>query len=328
MTKENVRQHFIPQCYLKNFSENEKFVFVYSKTNNKKGYAQSIAKTACKNYFYSIPEKYLNQEILSNIDSNFIEKKILAENIEKLYSELLHKIVKAESEWCVSKERIEIFNNEERDLFAALIAIQYLRMPNIRDKYWNAQKKAQKERNEIIDGFKKAYGDIDDSEAVALNRDDDYAPVLHSELFLDEELIADIQDFLIKKNWRYRVVTNDNVFTSDNPILLKPHIENQIASYEGFAMKGVEIIFPISKNIILTIWDEEVFPEYTSENNEFSILNEVELRQYNCYQYIWANEEVYSSNNNFKLIELLKLANGYINKEIFKERPIIKVNGK
>jgi hypothetical protein len=328
MTKENARQHFIPQCYLKNFSENEKFVFIYSKTNEKKGYAQSIAKTACKEYFYAIPEKYLNQEILANIDSNFIEKKILADNIENFYSQLLNKIVKAASEWCVSKDRKEIFNHNERDLFAALIAIQYLRMPNIRDMYWNPQQKAQKVRNEIVDAFKKAHGDIDDSEAVALNRDDDYAPVLHSEFFLDEKLIADIQDLLIKKNWRYRIATNGTVFTSDNPILLKPHLENQIAYYEGFAMKGVEIIFPISKNIILTIWDDEVFPDYTSENNEFSILTDAELRQYNCYQYIWANEEVYSTKNDFKLIELLKLTNGYINNEMFKERPTIKVNGK
>jgi|GEM_PF-956544 len=328
MTKENVRQHFIPQCYLKNFSENGKFVFVYSKTNIKKGYAQSIAKTAYKDYFYAIPDKYLNKEVLLNIDSNFIEKKILAEHIESLYSELLNKIVQAESMWTSSKAKKEILSNNERDLFASLIAIQYLRMPNVRDMYWKAQQKAQKERNEIVQAFKKVHGDIYDSDAVALNRDDDYVPVLHSELFLDEKLIKGIQDLLIKKNWRYRVATNGTVFTSDNPILLKPHLKSQIAFFEGFAMKGVEIIFPISKNIILTIWDEDVFPNYKSENNVFSVLTDAELRQYNCYQYIWANEEVYSTRNDFKLIELLKLSNGDVTKEIFKERPSIKVNGK
>lgn len=93
-------------------------------------------------------------------------------------------------------------------------------------------------------------------------------------------------------------------------------------------MKGVEVIFPISKNIILTIWDEDIFPNYKSENNEFSVLTDVELRQYNCYQYIWANEEVYSNRKDFKLIEVLKLSNGDVTKEIFKKRPTIKVNGK
>lgn len=106
MKKENVRQHFIPKCYLKNFSENEKFVFVYSKTNEKKGHPQSIAKIAYKDCFYAIPEKYLNKEGLLDLDSNFIEKKILAENIESLYSELLNKIVQAASTWTVSKEKI------------------------------------------------------------------------------------------------------------------------------------------------------------------------------------------------------------------------------
>ena len=108
--------------------------------------------------------------------------------------------------------------------------------------------------------------------------------------------------------------------------MTKPHIENQTFFYEGFGMKGVEIIVPISKNILLTIWDEETFFELKSENNKFTILTDKELRQYNCYQYIWANDEVYSSKKDFKLIELLKIANG--NVEIFKERPSIKVNGK
>ncbi len=321
MKKENIRQHFIPQCYLKNFSENKKFVYVYSKRNTKKGYAQSIAKTACIDYFYSIPEKYLDLDISEDIDSNFIEKKILAENIEKIYSKLLNKIISAASEWSISKEEKEVFNKRERDLFASLIAIQFLRMPNIRNKYWNAQQKIQRKRDEIAEAFKSHYGNIDVSKIIALKRDDDYAPVMHSELFLDEELITETQTLLIKKNWRYRVTKNDVVFTSDNPILLNPHLKNQTAFYEGFGMKGVEIIFPISRNIILTIWDDEYFPNYSSENNKFSFLTDAELRQYNCYQYIWANDEVYSSKNDFKLIRLLKEANGYRNTEIFKKTP-------
>ena len=116
MTKEHVRQHFIPQCYLRNFSENEKFVFVYSKTNKNKGYPQSIAKTACQDYFYAIPDKYLNRESSPDIDSNFIEKKVLAENIESLYSKLLNKILQAASAWNVTEEKKEILNTKDRDL--------------------------------------------------------------------------------------------------------------------------------------------------------------------------------------------------------------------
>ena len=77
----------------------------------------------------------------------------------------------------------------------------------------------------------------------------------------------------------------------------------------------------------MTIWDEDVFSDNATENNKFNILTDAELRQYNCYQYIWANDEVYSSKNDFKLIEYLKTANGDINKEILMERPTIKVNG-
>lgn len=328
MAKEHINQHFIPQCYLKNFSENEKFVFVYSKKNKTKGYPQSITKTASKKYFYTIPEKYLNRYFGEDIDGNIIEKNVLAEHIERLYANILTKIIQAYPIWTNRNEPQEILTTKERDLFAALIAIQYLRLPNIRDKYWSSQVKTQKIRNEIAVSAKKADTDIDFSEIMALNRDDDYASVFHSEIFLDQTILADIQDQLVKKIWIYRTTKEDAVYTSDNPILTKPHFENQTSFYKGFGMKGVEIIIPISKNILLTIWDEETFIDLKSENNKFTILTDKELRQYNCYQYIWANDEVYSSKKDFKLIELLKMANGNINEEIYKERPTIKVNGK
>lgn len=101
-------------------------------------------------------------------------------------------------------------------------------MPNIRDMYWEAHQKAQKEKNEIIQAFKEVHGNIDDNEAVVLNIDDDFAPVMHLQLFLDKKLIAAIQNLLIKKSWRYEVTSNGSVFTSDNPILLKPHLKDPI----------------------------------------------------------------------------------------------------
>jgi len=326
MTKEHTKQHYIPQCYLKNFSENEKFVYIYSKKNKKKGYPQSISKTACIDFFYSISEKYIKKFFKQEFDVNFIEKRILAENIESLYSNLLNQIIQKSTEWISQNKPVEVFNAKERDLFAALIAIQYLRMPNIRELFWSAEKKASKERNEIISAMQKVYGEIDCSEPLDLDHDEDYAPVLHAEIFLDEELIANIQDQIIKKIWIYFVANGDAVFTSDNPILLKPHLKNQTPFFEGFGMKGVEIVFPVSKNIILTIWDEELFTDSKLDNNNFKLLTSKQLRQYNCYQYIWANDEVYSSKNDFKLIELLKVSNGDINKEITKDKPTIKVN--
>ncbi len=328
MGKEHVKQHYIPQCYLKNFSENESFVFVYSKKNKKKGYAQAISKTACLDYFYAIPEKYIKKKLLPEVNSNFIEKIILANNIESLYSDLLIKIIQAAAIWNRQNNLGNIFTEKERDLFAALIAIQYMRMPNIRDMYWSAEKKVQKETDEIVAAMKKTYSEIDCSEAMEHNHEEDFAPVFHAELFLDEDIISNIQAQIIKKNWIYHISNIGAVYTSDNPILLKSHLQNQTPFYENFGMKGVEVIFPISKNIILTIWDEELFTEKKFDNNKFKLLTDKQLRQYNFYQYLCANDEIYSSNNDFKLIDKLKIYNGDIEKEIINERPTIKVNGK
>ena len=53
--------------------------------------------------------------------------------------------------------------------------------------------------------------------------------------------------------------TQDDILTWDKPILLKPHHKEKVSFYKGFWEAGVEIIFPISKNLIIIILDQEYF---------------------------------------------------------------------
>ncbi|HEY1054020.1 MAG TPA: DUF4238 domain-containing protein, partial [Emticicia sp.] len=181
---------------------------------------------------------------------------------------------------------------------------------------------------EIVEAYKKVYEDIDCSEAENMNLDDDYEPVYHAEFYLNSELLGDIKKLLLKKYWVFYYTWDNAVYTSDNPILLKPHLKGQSFKYEGFGMRGVEVIFPISKNIILTIWDEDVFPYGRLVDNRFVIISSKELIQYNWYQYVWATDEVYAYKNDFSLIEVIKQEKGYINREVIMPVRSIKVNGK
>jgi len=95
---------------------------------------------------------------------------------------------------------------------------------------------------------------------------------------------------------------------------------------ESVSKKAAEIYHQL--RLENNMMDEDVFSDNVTENNKFNILTDAELRQYNCYQSIWAYDEVYSSKNDFKLIEYLKTANGDFNQEIFLERPTIEVYGK
>lgn len=54
--------HYIPQCYLKNFSENGTYLFVYNKDNSK-SYVQAINKTCCIKDFYTLPKTYCENQL-------------------------------------------------------------------------------------------------------------------------------------------------------------------------------------------------------------------------------------------------------------------------
>ena len=117
-----------------------------------------------------------------------------------------------------------------------------------------------------------------------------------------------------------------NIFTSDNPIVINPHLENQPSLFSGFGMRGVELIFPLSSSVVLTMWDEKYFSEKVNEDNRFQFISPKLLRQYNSFQYLYSNYQTYCQYNNFEIIRLLKIVNG--GEEYFHKRPKIYVNGK
>ncbi len=228
--------------------------------------------------------------------------------------------------WIKGQVSIEILTKNEKEELAQLIAVQHRRMPNIKDETSNTYEKAMLECFDIIkSGIINMNPEIDNIEAT-IEYDKDYDTILHSKLYANEKLVSDFVAQILTKNWIFYISDNTEFYTSDNPIIIKPHIQNEPRYYDGFGMKGVEIIFPISKSIILTMWDSNYFPEKQKKENSFELINPKQMREYNCYQYIWANRQVYSYSNDFALVNALKMENG--GKEIVMKRPKTLVNGK
>lgn len=340
MSESNIKHHYIPQCYLKHFSKDHNLIYVYNKKSNTKGYPKSISKIAYIDNLYAIDDdfiKFLKEDKdlpVDEINKNFIEIKIFAEQIEKLYSEILNNIKSSFFIWKTKNNFKEILNNKDRNYFAQLIAIQYLRLPNVKKEYWDFYKKAEQGRLEMAKMIMMNSKDqliIENRnflESINIEFKESYASTLHLDLYLDDEITGEIQKSLLKKYWLYYYSDKPVFFTSDNPIVFKQNLPNEKSSSFGFNKKGVEILFPISSKILIAISDEEYFPEKKSLNNTFIKVTAKQIREFNSYQYIFSNEETYSEINDFKLIHDLKKANGYQNKEIRINKPQIKTNGK
>ncbi|WP_419210896.1 DUF4238 domain-containing protein [Maribacter sp. X9] len=321
----HIKQHYIPQCYLRNFSPNGKFINIYDKIVSK-SFSNSLDSIADFDYFYEIPKKYLSEKFNIPYGTKYFEKAFFAEHIEKIYAQILDKIVHKANCWIKTKERIEILTKNEKEELAQLIAIQHLRMPNVKDDNSNTFEKAMLESFDIIKSGIININPVIDNKEIIIEYDKDYDTVLHSNLYANEKLVSDFATQVLNKDWFFYISENTDFYTSDNPIIIKPHIQNERNYYDGLGMKGVEIIFPISKSIILIMRDSNYFPEKQGKENTFELINLKQMREYNCYRYIWANRQVYSYSNDFNIIKGLKMVNG--GKEIIMKRPKTLVNGK
>jgi hypothetical protein len=301
--KPNRRQHYLPQCYLRNFSENGQFVWTYNKHRSKK-YRQSLGKAGQHEDFYKIPEKY-NAGHEDNLDPNFIETDFFANYIEGPYDVLLKTINKDAEEWLIHRHENNVLSQADKELFAAHIAIQFLRMPYIRDKYWDFLEKSSAKRLDVIKAFAIAeFPEHKNSiEGMSIEYDEAGKSIIHADFFADQEIVNDYQDAILDKHWIFYVTTDKSIYTSDTPILRKPHLNKTPFLMEGFAMPGVEIIFPLGSSVMLTMWDKHHFDVEPGAENKFHLISRKELQQYNLHQYCQSSGEVYSRSDNFHLIE-------------------------
>ncbi len=82
MKKEtHIKQHYLPQCYLRNFSPNGKFVYIYDKIVHKP-FSNSLDSIASFDYFYEIPKKYLSEKFNIPYETKYFERAYFAEHIE------------------------------------------------------------------------------------------------------------------------------------------------------------------------------------------------------------------------------------------------------
>lgn len=64
MKSHNIYQHYIPQCYLRQFSpddKNKRFLYAYSKRNSK-SFKIAISKVCGINNFYDLSDEYLAKD--------------------------------------------------------------------------------------------------------------------------------------------------------------------------------------------------------------------------------------------------------------------------
>lgn len=101
--------------------------------------------------------------------------------------------------------------------------------------------------------------------------------------------------------------TKIGFISSDNPILCFNSFNNNI----GFGMNGLVMMFPISSNDLVVLFDGKIYPKYANQDS-LEILNEYIVKKINALSYANAFEIVFSKSPFDKYIysyNLVKLRN-------------------
>jgi len=113
-----------------------------------------------------------------------------------------------------------------------------------------------------------------------------------------------MQDRLLNKYWAILVSAENNLFTSDNPLVVINRLGVDAAAGD-LTMRGAQIIFPISGNIALSMWDRDCFDHGKHVQDGFNLITKQEIRTHNFSQYLNARQHIYQAGSDFSMIKVI-----------------------
>ncbi len=307
MDNKKKKQHYVPQCYLQQFCEDNEHLNVFDK-DNESIFGSNILDVARELYFYDFPD--FNEEEFIKLNSNYTQDMIneikecyknfgkgqSVENgfstIETKFSEVLTDTISKfmdDNKYCLHKHN-KLFNKIEKKIMANFIALQITRTKMFRTLlkrviYLKIRDQVnQIPKEEIIE------------EVFEKNMEKE-AAVVQAMFMGRPEIIGYIMGILIKRYWVIGInETSELLYTSDNPVAYKLMTNTDYNAYNlfvGFVNSDL-IVYPLNSKTILIM--------YNKKHEEKCVkLNKNQIKLFNTFQVKCSTRQLYSKDNNFNL---------------------------
>ena len=266
MGKKFVRQHIVPQAYLKRFADKR----IKKRGKGKDDYIIGVRDINGKIYEQNIKQigyikNYYDVEYLDNPKK---WEHFYGENIDVLYGKPLERII---AKITLSQGDKINFTSEEKAVLSKIIISQWLRVPdNIDEKikysklFFNDYKKAFLKVNEklLTKSHKRIVKNIEFT-------DNQIKDIILSTINEDEHL-EKYCEFLYRKNWIIYINPFKDLpyITCDNPIVTLNILEKTAKrDKNGLGLWYTVIYFPITSKIAIMIYPNFDSYEECYENN-------------------------------------------------------------
>jgi hypothetical protein len=301
-------QHYVPKFILRNFTERKNQIWVFDKQNNRK-FKTNIKNVASESGFY---------------DLELLDHKVTLETSIAKFESKCSGIIKN----IVRNESLANVTDKDKLALSRFLALQLVRTmqyrnhlksmteefaKTIREKGWNPKN---------LEGFKE----LTNEEA----KFEHMRSVYQVNVFLP---------YFYNKVWVLQKTIRKHTFwISDNPISFQNMNDYRILGNIGLNVKGIEIYFPLTKNLSLGLWCpnlkeqiEKIYIEYkfisqASPEDKLKIMGDLlyceQLKEgfdnghviplkhesiinLNSLQVKYAARFIYSNNEDFSLAEII-----------------------
>lgn len=133
------------------------------------------------------------------------------------------------------------------------------------------------------------------------------AAVVQSRILRSGSSVEEITGILLRHIWFIGINgTSAPLWTSDHPVVRRSHVHHPILSHAGLASPGIEIGFPLSPKMVLTLAERTVHKNLESFDGESIKLRSEVVTTLNRQQAAQCYQHVYAPTNDFALIHQMR----------------------
>ena len=294
-------QHTVPQSYLRRFATEGK-IWVFDKVT-RHSFLSHVRNVASETSFYDFDSEVLSS-IAAHLDS-VPETELLAEVKRRLLDPQFVERDLAEMEAGYAATVDELlqqvratgsFTRDMKERMAYYLTKQLLRTTTFRTTHLERTNKVLQEVSQMAVAMK--FGP-EAADGIFVSLDEKHAAYEHARMMYDPDVNQTYIAILFNHIWYLGVNhTQHPLYTSDNPITMRSHLN---ASTYGIGSPGIEIMFPLSPQYVLVLWDRQHFAPLASWEGQALELAPDNVLYYNSEQVLESYRQVYCSAADFEL---------------------------
>ena len=273
-------QHYVPQFYLRGFTNSSGHMHCYDKVAGR-SHPTSTAAAAQEPYFYEIPpgsfEKF-------NVPVNTVEKAL--GSVEKTWAPLHAALIQAaDSGHITATLTIE---------YAPFLVTQWMRTKTYRDTMHEIAQKSMQSNVDDLVGFNFP------GESATITVGKKTLPAMHSKMIFDQERVKMMAYDLGRHYWVIGINRTEHPFyTSDHPVVRRGNLIVDGRPGVGILHPGVEFAFPLDSKHILLILERTYFREWRKYDNKAVEMTAEQVCDYNSLQVKRSYQRVFCASDDF-----------------------------